>query len=335
MPSKSIVYLFGAGATIAEAVHAGIEQKLSLSLREVSERVVQKAKKKKGLRDLLGEAGQINDIERYISLLESLGVKKYSAVATRLRDIFCDCVQEGLILRRRPIDPLLSMALLEMHSTPLVSSIEQLKGIITLNYDNLIDIAFNEVLEGVNYGIVCASKIYTIKQNVPMLIKLHGSFNWRTGFPIRVVGHGARSGKMIWIPPGIEKEMDRYPFNFLWGKAFELLLGCDTLRIVGCSLSQNDWGLMSLLFSSQLTARPKPKYQIELITQHDTGQDIRNKNGFLKNLKALGELDGCQDFIDAPPPNVFEDWLKTRLKSFLPKNIDKKNLKYVNKLMRW
>jgi len=75
MPPKRIVYLFGAGATIAEAAHAGIEQKLSLS--DISERVVQKAKRKNSLRNLLGDipATNIRDIELYISLLESLGIK--------------------------------------------------------------------------------------------------------------------------------------------------------------------------------------------------------------------------------------------------------------------
>jgi hypothetical protein len=50
MPPKRIVYLFGAGATMAEATHAGIEQ--NLSLRDISERVVQKAREEKSLEDL-------------------------------------------------------------------------------------------------------------------------------------------------------------------------------------------------------------------------------------------------------------------------------------------
>ena len=341
MPQKRIVYLFGAGATIAEAAHAGIEQKLSL--REISEKVVQKAKRKRGLEDLLSGISEenINDIELYISLLESLGIKKYSSAATELRDMFCKCIQQALIQGGKLIEPVLAMALLEMHSAAKIQAIEQLKGIITLNYDNLLDRAFNTILGGVNYGIACncVSGNYNIKQNGPLLIKLHGSFNWRTGFPIRLVdGKKTRSGEqeeMIWIPPGIQKENDRYPFNLLWGKAFELL-DCDTLRIVGCSLSQNDWGLMSLLFFSQIRSRPKLEYQIEIINRHQNGIETREKNGFLRHLKVLGELDGCQDFVDVDPPNVFETWLTTRLNLYLRKGIPvgELQLKYVNQLMR-
>jgi len=232
------------------------------------------------------------------------------------------------------------MALLQMHNAKEIRAIEQLKGIITLNYDSLLDRAFNTARGGVNYGMACVSGNYTIRQSVPLLIKLHGSFNWRTGFPIRIVDQKkTRAGEqeeMIWIPPGVEKEMDRYPFNLLWGKAFELL-DCDTLRIVGCSLSQNDWGLMSLLFFSQLRSRPKLGYEIEIIDEHKKGTQTRDKNGFLKHVKVLGELDGCQDFVDSDPDNVFETWLKIKLNSYLRKGIrvDQLRLRYVSGLMRW
>ena len=343
MPPKRIVYLFGAGATIAEAAHAGIEQ--NLSLKEISERVVQKARGETDLEDLLtGTGGNIEDIELYISLLESLGIKKYSSAATKLRDIFCECIQEGLIQAGKPIEPLLAMALLEMHNAPEIQAFEQLNGIITLNYDNLLDRAFNKILGGVNYGIACkcVSGNYNISQKEPPLIKLHGSFNWRTGFPIRIVdgrkAHLRGQKEMIWIPPSIEKEMDRYPFNLLWGRAFELL-DCDTLRIVGCSLSRNDWGVLSLLFFSQLGSAPKRSYQIEIINQQKMGNDMRREIGFLRHLKVLGELDGCQEFDNEQLkiPNVFETWLKRKLWLFKNNGIpvDDLKLKFVNELMDW
>ena len=52
----------------------------------------------------------------------------------------------------------------------------------------------------------------------------------------------------MWIPPGIQKAKQAYPFNVLWGAARELL-ACDVLRVVGCRLGPNDWDLISLLFS--------------------------------------------------------------------------------------
>jgi len=183
------------------------------------------------------------------------------------------------------------------------------------------------------------SRNYNLKQNVPLLIKLHGSFNWTNGFPILLVDEKVRASRkqeeMIWIPPGIEKERDRYPFNLLWGKAFELL-DCDTLRIVGCSLSQNDWGLMSLLFFSQMGATFKRRYEIEIINSHRNGEIIREKNGFLTRVKILGELEGCQDFVEVESENVFEDWLSKKLELFRREEIqfDQLDLKHVNQLVK-
>jgi hypothetical protein len=246
----------------------------------------------------------------------------------------------------KPIEPLLAMALLEMHNATEIQAFEQLNGIITLNYDDLLDRAFNKIHGGVNYGIACkcVSGNYHISQKEPPLVKLHGSFNWRSGSPIRIVG-GKKAGlrgqqEMIWIPPSIEKEMDRYPFNLLWGKAFELL-DCDTLRIVGCSLSRNDWGVLSLLFFSQLGSAPKRSYQIEIINQQKTGNKMRREIGFLRHLKVLGELDGCQEFDNEEQeiPNVFETWLKRKLwllkDNGIPVDDPKLKLEFVNELMEW
>ncbi len=118
--------------------------------------------------------------------------------------------------------------------------------------------------------------------------------------------------------PSIEKRTEQYPFNMLWGIAFEIL-ECDILRIVGCRLSQNDWGLISLLLSTQLrTSKP---YSIELINSHENGREIRERNGFLRNVKILGELDGCQEFVDYKPENVFESWLRVRCSLYIKKGL--------------
>ena len=149
---------------------------------------------------------------------------------------------------------------------------------------------------------------------MPLLIKLHGSFNWKRGFRSIIVDEEqaktVEQEEMLWIPPSIEKERDAYPFNLLWGKAFQLL-DCDVLRIIGCKLSQNDWGLISLLYNTQL--EKGGVFNIELICPHEEGINIRTRVGFLKNMFVLGELDNCQDFVDSPPPNPFEGWLRSKL----------------------
>lgn len=326
MPAKRIVYLFGAGATIAEMAFAGIAR--GLTLRAVSEMVIKEAMRDPELSKVLGNiaSDDIRDIERYISLLESFRVKKYTDIANIFRKLFCQCIQENLTQNGEFIKPLLTMALLQMHRVEKIKESEELKGVITINYDNILDRAFNEIYGGVNYGITCkcVSGGYNIDEDWPQLIKLHGSFNWRRGFPLTLIDENqAQSGEqeeMIWIPPGIEKERERYPFNILWGEAFEML-DCDILRIVGCSLSQNDWGLTSLLFNSQLRTGPEERYEIEIVNKHQNGVKIRNENGFLRNVMVLGELDNCQDLVDAKPSNAFESWLRRRISYFIDRGI--------------
>ena len=135
---------------------------------------------------------------------------------------------------------------------------------------------------------------------------------------------------MLDLIKSIEKVKDRYPFNLLWGKAFELL-NCDVLRIVGCNLSQNDWGLISLLFNTQLERGGI--YEIELIRSHEGGEEIRKKFGFLKNVRILGELDDCQDLVDSPPKNTFESWLRRKLEFYKSKGVSFDKMVYINKIM--
>jgi hypothetical protein len=123
-----------------------------------------------------------------------------------------------------------------------------------------------------------------------------------------------------------------YPFNLLWGRAYELL-DCDILRVIGCKLSQNDWGLISLLFNTQLEAGNA--YQIELICSHESGEKIRERNGFLRNVKILGELENCQDLIDPEPLNVFESWLRSKIAVHRGRGValDSLGLSHINKLL--
>jgi len=335
MPPDKIVYLFGAGSTIAETQYAGILEKPSLEY--ISEMVIKKAKEgelSQALSEI--ESDDIRDIELYISLLESVRTKKYFAIADKLRSLFSKSIQDALKIEGNTIEPTITNALLQMHGA--IKEEEKLMGVISLNYDNLLDRAFEEVFGGVNYGIDCRCEKakYTIQREGPVLLKLHGSFNWRGGFPsVKIDEEQAQSGEeesMIWIPPSIQKEKDSYPFNILWGKASELL-DCDVLRIVGCNLRQNDWGLLSMIYYSQLEAHET--YEIQLINSHQEGELIRQRNGFLRNIKILGELENCQDLVDPPPQNPFESWLRLTLAKLREKGvkIDELGLKHINALL--
>lgn len=333
MPQKNVVYIFGAGSTIAEALYAGIPKEEAPSLAYISKIVIEKAKKgtlKEQLKEISAEGTK--DIELYISLLESMRIKKYSEMAERLRGLFCESIQASLCPSGRPVIPVLENALLQMHKE--IEEQEKFAGAISLNYETLLDSAFYEIFGGIDYGINCQSSNSKLKvgPDYPKLIKLHGSFNWKRGFPFVVIdeeeGAFSEQRDMLWIPPSIQKARDSYPFNLLWGQAYEML-NCDILRVIGCKLSQNDWGLLSLLYSTQLeTGKP---YEIQLINKHATGFDIKERNAFLRNIKLLGQLENCSDFIDSPPESAFEGWLGSKLNTI--SRIDEKGLGYVNLLL--
>ena len=122
---------------------------------------------------------------------------------------------------------------------------EVLKGIMTTNYDEYIEEAIEEVFEHpADFGIR-VDESSSHKSRSHRLLKLHGSFGWRDTWPI---SHGQNGDDTLWIPPGIHKAKQAYPFNVLWGLASEMI-SCDVLRIVGFSLTANDWDLISLLFT--------------------------------------------------------------------------------------
>jgi hypothetical protein len=340
MPPIKVVYLFGAGATLAEWKYATGEKGDNLSLGSVSEAVINEAKEKVEFKEMLSDIPNdgIRDIEHYISLLESVRTAKYVSLVEFLKFSFCKNIQNSLKFDETPIKPNLTEALLEMHSA--LGEFETLIGAVSLNYDNLLDCAFNEVYKGINYGIncFCEDGNYAINEDVAPLIKLHGSFNWKRGAHSILINESqaqtAEQSDMVWIPPSVEKELDSYPYNLLWGKAFEIL-NCDVLRIIGCNLSQNDWGLISLLFNSQL--KKGGDYRIELIRSQKGGLETKENHGYLKNVYVLGDLENCEDFDDTenPPENVYYSWLKAKLGAFSGKGIQFEDLKlpHINQIM--
>ena len=107
----------------------------------------------------------------------------------------------------------------------------------------------SEILGGFDYGINVVG--HSTTERPLRVIKLHGSFTWTDSWPVRR-SRRLKSPDPLWIPPGIQKAKERYPFNILWGLAREQL-ECDILRVVGCRLSASDWDLISLIFSTHHT----------------------------------------------------------------------------------
>ena len=191
---------------------------------------------------------------------------------------------------------------------------ETLCGIKSLNYEDMIERAAQSINGRVNY-LLNFSKIkikhFKIRKSGTIILKLHGSFNWRNEFPLSVEDNIKEEEDILWIPPGVEKHNEMYPFNVIWGKARELL-NCGTLRIVGCSLSRNEWHLVSMLYGTQKLNRTKKEYNIEIISSPKAGDAIREGYPHL-GIKRIYEINEVRDlvigdlFSSSTKPPVIED----------------------------
>jgi len=321
---KNVVYLFGAGATQAELNYQSYDVNLLMrdnsdtGLPGVCSRIMKAVRLDKQLSWLYKatkSASQI-DIEQLISLLEELNLERYRKAAEKLRELYYLDILRQLMRTQVFNMPKLSMSLFELHQNEELENIEVLTGIISLNHDYLLETACQKIFEGVNLGVDFTSAIFDFNKEAPPIIKLFGSFNWKSGERIQIFKcerSKPPDRELLWIPPTIAKEARSYPFNKLMGKAYELLmLKCDILRIIGCSLNQNDWKVISLLFKTQCIRRDKC-FDIELIQGREAGEDTKQRLGYLRNVKTIAELEGSfTDYFDQDqePDNPYEDWLR-------------------------
>src|SRR5258708_14354192 len=212
----------------------------------------------------------------------------------------CFCELRDSLATSGVIDnPKLAMQLLEMHNDrKFERETEVLSGVITTNHDGLLQIASQAIFGGLNIGLSFVSDEFApvTSKVAPPLVQLHGSFTWQFGVPMRVAPVKAKSKysvDTVWIPPTTMKESKHYPFNKLSGFAYELLAErCDVLRVVGASLTQNDWNVLSLIFNAQRHrefVRGSP-FRIELIMPHSVGERIARECAYLRHLTPIGFL---------------------------------------------
>jgi len=304
---KRVAYLFGAGATHAELTNLYpdlTEEELKesgLLINYVSARVIEKARRNpeylKGVEMVSATSGSLN-IELLISLLESSKIHKWAKKTSYLKELVQKDI-EAVLTRPRTRRFYLHRALFELHGHPITRLQEKLTGLISLNYDDVLDEAYRKHDGPPNYCFSMESGVSRLEP-IPLL-KLHGSFNWRNQ---KIRG---RTRTIEIIPLGVSKNYLHAPYNFIWNRALEILIECDTLRVIGCSLSPNDVHLIDLLFKAHLE-RPDP-FDIEIISHEDTGQQIRNNYGFLPGIKPLLEIEGTL-IRDRAPDNPFKAWLK-------------------------
>ena len=296
----NVVYLFGAGAS-----HASVDYKkcpygiLMRHLNQPMARAIHAfvtsdvGQPYRILDNLTNDLIDDNtDYEHVITFLDQSPSAVHRRFAAELRRLFEE------VLRQRLSDIEIELGddrfvlyarLLDMYNIP--GCPEDLQAILTINYDDYIEAAVAAIGRSVNLAITAISALPRSDNSVP-LVKLHGSFSWEDVWPVLAL-EDASTATPLWIPPGIHKTKTRYPFNFLWGIAHELLR-CDVLRIVGCKLTGSDWDLVSLLFATR-HSRPDPgrPYRVELIDSPLRAIQLRNAYPYLDVRWMIG-LDGSE-----------------------------------------
>lgn len=356
---KKIVYLLGAGTTHAEkqleckVKKVGLDKdgKLKnggLLASHVSQRVIKRLINKKleiakcyGIGEFSlenpdqPEIKENADIELFISLIESLETNESEKHAKLLRKYFREDICNNLLTTKGNIQPRLHCSLIELHN--LIKSIkreEQLLGFFTVNYDSVFEKSLKLTKSKLEYGFNIGYLQQKYMFNTGYFLKLHGSFDWHfdpDSNKITISSLG-RSEEGQWIPPRLNKEYLNYPYNILHGKAYELLAQCDILRVIGCSLNQNDIGLISLLFKTQRLRRPNP-YSIEIISTPNASNEIMNRLGILLSFDEsfYKKDDWTKTGKDAENP--FLDWLYYKVEKISDKNLQKTT--YLKRIKSW
>lgn len=355
---KKIVYLFGAGATHAEKLlqfrilKKGLnnieEKKFGLLARHVSKRVFERFIETNPIEaqyygitkysidepsgfDIL----EHGDIELFISLVESLKTEISEKHAILLRRYFREDILKNIFINNKQIIPQLNSSLIELHE--LNNKKEKILGFLTLNYDPIFEKSFKIKKIKIDYGVAVnnqGSMDFTSKSDKQyLLLKLHGSFDWYLKPDINKISisSGDKAEDSLWIPPRLNKEYLNYPYNLIHGKAFELLRQCDILRIVGCSLNQNDTGLISLLFRTQkLRNRP---YSIEIINAPNALLDIKKRLGLMFSFSESFYDNDKWEQLERNPDNPFLDWLYHNVINASDDSL--RNTSYLKNVKRW
>lgn len=315
---QKIVYLFGAGATHAEMerMYEGLvtsdteKDRIGLLMGNLSRRVLKQAQNEEIFEDILDTVTTpdgAENIELFIALLENnstdINIKKAAEKVNRLRELVEKDI-EKVLFRQRRLRFLLHRAFFELHHKTSFKMHEKIIGVLSLNYDVVLDEAYSDIYGyDPDYAFSLSGKIKSGKQ-IPLL-KLHGSLGWD-----KVCFLGKKYQKIPIMPLGINKDYLQWPYNYIWGRAFELLIDCDVLRVVGCSLSPNDTKLVDLLFKSHIT-RQRPFF-IDIINRQKAGKMFKSNYDFLPKIRLPEDIESNLGFggISKKEDSPFRGWLK-------------------------
>lgn len=313
----------------------------------INEKVYKMSKKVGGKYSKLLEDFSISvdqDVEWMMSLLEGFSKIEDSVfcdVCIEIRGLFRDYILSQI--NGNKIRPNLISTLLYLnkeYGKDMGNSGEEIIGILTTNYDSLIEEAYKRVYRCLNVGYSFKSSDYKPNKIFPLL-KLHGSFNWRikrNHLEIKKkFEHRSFKEQGGWIAPSVYKRPPGVIFPKIWETAKHVLTSCNVLRVIGSSLRNEDWALISLIFSSQVSR--KPIFDIELVipekeaTGDDLSKGVMNRLRFLGNMRSLIRLP-IYEKGDSPGDNVFYYWVQKNVDKIRKKNIKINEDKLIRGMLR-
>lgn len=341
MPKK-IVYLLGSGAT--HAVIREIDITKGLLTKDIQD-YVGKTFSSRGIEQVIwNELTQTKDVEHLISVLD---FQHKRAVSEKLRSYYRSAIiaLAASVSYRLPAN--LYTVLCDLHIHLGQELCEELVCFLTLNYEDILERSIKMHLEKeVSYGFADESRRGNDRIEV---LKLHGSFTWKSTYPIEIgTMTSVKNSTSLWIPPGVDKRKDNYPFNLIWGRATEALMGCDVLRIIGCSLSRNDWALIPIIYTLQKFR--DGDIRIEVIDFPDIGKNIKSNYGYL-DITIFSQLEEVihpyrflfptagdkyiqreieSVFRDKNKTNPFKTWLENRIEALTLSKIDLRKAKFAH-----
>lgn len=321
---EKIVYLFGTGATQAEIFNSGWPGNVLMS--SINQSVYKKSKDRKGKYAELIEGLSISpddiNIEQIISLFEDFnesGNKKFKELINEVREIFHSVVLENLLNNGMYVSSKIATLLFQLYKkcpSAIGKHGEELTGVLTVNFDSNLENAFLKSYNGINYGMKIQYKDFKHNDACPPLLKLHGSFNWRGNDPVIASSKfefKKPDDESRWLRPSVFKKPVSI-YQELWNNASKILSNSDVLRIIGCSLRNEDWTLISLIFQSQIIN--KESFRIELILPEDSSEDIRQRLPFLSKVKPINEIYRT----DFDMNNVFKSFVLRKLNEVMEKD---------------
>lgn len=293
---RNVVYLIGAGASHACIKAVGSPHGILMSdlVGELAKGIKKLVEKNAEFGSLAGVVNEVvdesADIEHLITFFDESPASSHRRFAEKLRQTFEKVLKKKLVLIETDLGPArasLYSALLDMYTVDGFR--EELKGILTLNYDDYIESAVHEIYGQADHVDVEPGRKVGGPENGWRFLKLHGSFAWEDAWPIARREMSGRS-RPLWIPPGIRKGKERYPFNLVWGLARDVL-NCDVVRVIGCRLGSSDWDLVSLLFGTRHanSSRDRP-YRIEIIDSPWRAEQLKESYPYL-DVKSILEID--------------------------------------------